>query len=160
MDGRVDGRHGKARGDRDGNRIHGHRLHLNRAADARASQSKSRLPTTPARSPADSPADTPRAARWRTSNAAPRRIQSGAKYPVQVHHLLHRFVLPHDFFANPRFEVVTLSTAAPWVQLTSLRRVHFCLPPVHRRRRIRKWLIGKIADGTTDNHAEPWPKTS
>ncbi len=46
-----------------------------------------------------------------------RRVQARAKHLVQIHHGLHRFVLPHDLPPQPRFEIPRLHAAQGWVEL-------------------------------------------
>ena len=53
-----------------------------------------------------------------------RRVQAGAKHLVQVHHGLHRFVLPHNLPPQPRFKIPRLHAAATRIQLRSDLRSH------------------------------------
>jgi hypothetical protein len=58
-----------------------------------------------------------------------RRVQPGAKHLVQIHHRLHRFVLPYDLAAHASIEILGLETSARRVQLSSSPS-HHVIPPV------------------------------
>src|ERR1700730_17495684 len=57
----------------------------------------------------------------------PRRIQTGAKHLVQIHHRLHRFVLPDDLMAQFGLEIPRLLASLAHVKLSS--RCRHCRAP-------------------------------
>jgi hypothetical protein len=47
----------------------------------------------------------------------PGRVQPRAKYLIQVHHRLYRFILPHNLASQPRLKIPALYAAQLGIQL-------------------------------------------
>ena len=63
-----------------------------------------------------------------------RRVQPRAKHLVQIHHRLHRFVLPHNLAPKPRFKIARLEAAPSRIQLFPVPAS--ITPPLHLYRQV------------------------